>query len=104
MISIIVERTPGDRQTADVVDSLINTEEVARARGQSVIDENCSNRIQVSGSGPYTGWLEPGRLAETRDAELGSRRGMVRDFTLSISIGSDSFTADADVVLEQLDE
>jgi len=80
MISIIVERSPGDNQGPDIVDSLIATEVQAVERGRVEIDKQSTNRMIISGSCPMRSYMEPGKLVQVSDLEQGNYIAMLRSY------------------------
>lgn len=102
MISVIVRRSPYDFQGADISDPLIASDAQAVARGRAAIDENCSDRVMVSGTCPLQIYMQPGSIVEVTDLQLGSYRAMLHLFSLTIDRQKDgSFTAMSNVVLER---
>jgi len=101
MISIIVERSPGDNQGPDIVDSLIATEVQAVERGRVEIDKQSTNRMIISGSCPMRSYMEPGKLVQVSDLEQGNYIAMLRSYSFDISIEVGSFSATTSVVLEK---
>lgn len=101
MISIVVQRPPADNPGQDITDPLITTPAVAIARGTAEIDQACSDRLAVTVSGPATGWVAPGLLAQVEDAELGTYRGMITSTSLAVTMGDDQVTADINLGIER---
>ena len=102
MISVLVQRLPGDKQGPDISDPLITTVQVAQERGRREIDYNCSNRQLISSTGPLAGYMRPGKLVEVADAEKITWRGMIRTCAISINRDGDSFTADVNLRIERV--
>lgn len=101
MISIIVERSPGDNQGPDIVDSLIASDVQAIERGRIEVDRQCTNRMIVSGSCPMRSYMEPGKLIQVSDLEQGNYVAMLRSYSFDIRIGAGDFSATTSVVLEK---
>lgn len=102
MISVIVQRAPGDRQGPDISDPLIVTEAVAVARGTAEIDRNCSDRKQVDGAMPISAWRQPREIVAVTDAEEGVYRGMVTRFARTIDRRRDQLTAEDSITIERV--
>ncbi len=102
MISVIVERAPGDKQGPDISDPLITSALVAVERGRNAIDANCSSRESVSSTGPHKGFVRPGSMVEVADSEQQVWRGMAMSCAIVINRNGDSFTADTNLVIERV--
>lgn len=104
-VSIIVERSPADRQGPDVVDPLISSVAQAIQRGRKEIDENSTNRFQVSGANPLYEFMEPCSLVQVTDMQKGNYRGVVLNYSISISRdNSGNHSAMSSVVIERESE
>lgn len=101
MISIIVERSPGDNQGPDIVDTLIATQVQAVERGRVEIDRQSTNRMIISGSCPMRSYMEPGKLVQISDSEQGNYIAMLRSYSFDIRIEKNSFSAITSVILEK---
>lgn len=102
MISIIVQRAPGDSQGSDVSDKLISTELQAIARGTTEINKTCSDRVIVSGSCPARAYMEPGSICAVTDMQQGQYRAMLRSYSLTLETNGDgSFSAVTDITMER---
>lgn len=102
MISVIVERSPADKQGPDISDPLITSVLVAVERGRNAIDSVCSSRESVSSTGPCKGFIRPGSMAEVADSEQLVWRGMVQSCAIVISRSGGDFTADTNLVTERV--
>jgi hypothetical protein len=100
MISVIVQRAPGDKQGQDINDPLLCATQAAVERGRNEIDADCSNRRVVAITGPYRQWTAPGLLIEVRGLRE-TYRGMVRRSALTIRRDGSEFTADMSLELER---
>lgn len=69
----------------DINDSLILTEEAARARGLAEIDRQYSNRLITSGNLYLVPWISPGNLIQIDDAEEGPSLGYLLAFSMTVS-------------------
>lgn len=101
MISVIVERAPGDKQGPDISDSLITSEQTAVERGRNEIDEHFSHREIISSSGPLTGFMRPGKIIEVADSEQQIWRGMIKTCAIVITSGQDSYSRDINLTVER---
>ena len=102
MKSIIVQRSPADRQGPDIISAQIRTEAQAIARGTAEIDQNCSDRLLVSGSIVLQGLIMPGSVVAVTDAEQGQYRGMVLACGYTIDRNRDTLTATGNVQIERI--
>ena len=103
MISIIVERAPGDSQGKDITDPLLTSEAQGQQLGRSYIDESFANKFDVSGSCVLNDYMEPGKTVQVTDLESGSYNAVLKSYSASITRQADgSFTAVSDVILERL--
>lgn len=100
MIQITVQRAPADTPGPDITDALLATEPAARERGRVEIDRNSTNRVLVTASGPYRGWLAPGSLLAYH-GRRGSYRCLVRRCALTLTREGDSFAATRSLELER---
>jgi hypothetical protein len=100
MISVIVQRSPGDRPGPDISEPLITSEVAAMERGRVEIDRNSTNREIVTAGGPYRQWLTPGALLAFH-GRRGSWQGMVKRCGLTISREGEQFTATLSVEMER---
>jgi hypothetical protein len=102
MKSIIVQRPPADRQGPDIISPQIRTEAQAIARATAEIDQNCSDRVAVTGAMPLQALLMPGAIIEVTDAERGGYRAMVRTMSFTIDRSADTLTATSNIQLERV--
>lgn len=102
MISVIVERAPGDKQGPDISDPLITSTLVAVERGRNEIDDNCSSRETVQSTGPFKGFIRPGSMAEVADSEQQVWRGIVQSCAIVINRDGDSFSVDTNLTIERV--
>lgn len=100
MISITVQRQPGDKPGPQITDHLLTTEAVALERGRNEIDALCSNRALVSCTGPYRRFILPGTLIEYQ-ARRSTFRGIVRRCALNVSRDGDRFSAEFALEIER---
>lgn len=101
-ISIIVERNPANKQGADIIDSLISSNEQAKQLGRMHIDTNSTNRFIVSGSSPISAYMEPGGIVQVIDLQKGKYNSMLNNYSASITKQSDSkFTAVTSISIER---
>lgn len=96
---------PECRVAPTVTDSMIPSERVALVRAMAELDAQYP-RIPVSISIPAPGNLEPGTIKELVDSERGPVRAKLKDITYTLTIDDDgqTFTADAQLSLERLDD
>lgn len=96
---------PGCRVAPTITDAMIPTERVALLRAMAELDAQVA-RVPISGSIPAPGNLEPGTIGELIDSERGPVRAKLKSITYTLTMGDDgvSFTADASVNLERLDD
>lgn len=100
--SVIAERYPADKQGADIVDSLISSDEQAKQLGRMYIDSNSTNRFIVSGSSPISAYMEPGGIVQVIDIQKGRYNGMLNNYSASITKQSDGkFTAVTSISIEK---
>ena len=102
MISVIVERAPGDKQGPDISDPLITSPLVAVERGRNEIDAKCSSREPITSTGPYNGFIRPGSMNEVADSEQQVWRGMVKSCAVVINRNGDTYTADTNLTIERV--
>lgn len=102
MISVIVERYPADKQGPDISDALITSEAVAIERGRNEVDHSYTSRENVSGTGPYRGYMQNGKLVEVMDMEAGPWRGKMTGFSLSISRSDTEFAVESSMRIERV--
>jgi hypothetical protein len=101
-ISIIVERSPADRQGPDIVNSLIASEAQALQAGRAEIDTNSTDRFTVSGSSPISSYMEPGKIVQISDLQKGTYKSMLRNFSSSLTMQAPgSFSATTSVIVER---
>lgn len=101
MISVMVIRSPGDKQGPAISDAMIVTEPVARERGRNAIDSNFSHRKNISSNGPYQGYMRQGRLIEIADSEQLTWRGIIRSCTINVVAGQNSFERTTSLIIER---
>jgi len=101
MISVIVQRTPADRQGPDISDPLITSEPVAVERGRNEIDYHSSNREFISGNGPLRGFIRPGLLVRVADMENAPYLAKVTACALVLTRSDTNFEADINLTLER---
>jgi hypothetical protein len=104
MIKALVKRGPADRPGPDITNPLITSVQAAVARGRAEIDRNCSHRVLVSSTGPFTGWIKPGALVEVADSEQVAWRGMVRSTALTMAMEDGEYKVDINLTIEREDE
>ena len=94
MISVTVERYPGDHPGPDIVDPMITSDAGARARANGEIDAQGYNALIVAANGPLlTDHIEPGALPEIIDTEQQAWRGQIERAAIAITKTGDTFTA-----------
>jgi len=91
MISVIVERAPGDKQGDPISNPLITADNVAIEHGRNEIDSNFSSRETVSSNGPYLQNMRQGRILEVADSEQLTWRGIIRTCSINITAGKNTF-------------
>jgi len=102
MSSIIVTRGLGDRQGADISETLLTSETVQINRGRAEIDKNSTDRVKVAMSGGHIGYIPPCSLVQVNDSGYGSYRGVVDQCTERfVRTSLTEFNADTDLVIER---
>lgn len=96
---------PACRVAPMITDAMIPSERVALVRAMAELDAQAP-RVPISGSIPAPGNLEPGSIGELIDSERGPVRVKLKSITYSLAMGDDgtTFTADASVAMERLDD
>ena len=96
---------PDCRVAPTITESMIPNERVALLRAMAELDAQVP-RVGISGSIPAPGNLEPGTIGELIDSERGPVRAKLKSITYTLAISDDgrSFTADASVSLERIDD
>ena len=86
----------------DIQDSMIETIDVALARGASEINNNCSHRVKVSGGTYYTLFHRPGTKCNFTDLEVGDFNTIIEKSAISIkrTLRGD-YKADLNLTLER---
>jgi len=102
MISLLVERGAGDKRGEDITDELITSDIVAQERGRNEIEYNYSDREEVTTTGPFSGFLRPGKLAEVADSEGVIFRGMIKSCAIEFSFSGGEFAADTSLEIERV--
>lgn len=100
MISIIVERSTGNRTGPDITDALLTTEPAARERGRCEIDA-ATPLVQETITGPHRRWIPPGSLLRFH-GRRGAWQGVITRCALTITRDGDTFTADRSLEVERL--
>jgi hypothetical protein len=101
-MKIIVQRAPGDKQGDDIVDSVLVTDIVGRARGMREIDASASKIIE-RGNCPLHGYMETGKLAQlTMAGQVLRGKVTAYSFTIDISADGREFTPSTSVTIERL--
>ncbi len=103
-ITIEIIHGTGDAPAEPVVDPLINSDAVARARGHAELDANGPNKKNISATGPYTGWLQPGLVLTLREHDTGDRVGVLDSFEIHGQVTSDGVTLDEAMEVECVEE
>lgn len=104
MIDIIVQRSPADNQGPIVSNRLISTDAVGISHGTALIDENCSNRVVLSGSMLAHEFIPPGTLVKITDNKIGQYVAMVMSFSTTIEASGNEIHAVTNIVVERVDE
>ena len=87
---------------SDISDSLIETEEVARSRGQTEIYENYSSRMSIQGSIPLAAYIKPRTTVLYTDPESGEFICKVTASSISIKQSAKGeYTADLNLRMER---
>jgi hypothetical protein len=100
MISVTVQRKPGDRPGPDITDQLLTSDAVAIERGRNEIDAVCSNRALFSCSGPHRRFVAPGTLVEFQGRRV-AWFGMVRRTALTVTRDGERFSAEVSLEIER---
>lgn len=101
MLQTLVQRDPADRQGDDITDSLLTTIDVQVSRGQSDINQNCSDRLLVDSNIVPSGFVLPTSIIQITDNEVGPIYGIVNSFSLSFSVSSDSLSINSSLTYER---
>ena len=100
ILSIIIERPPGDKQGPDIQSSLLTTEAACRERGRQEISHNFSDRRVVSGVCRYLGMLPPRSMLQLTTVSDGPMRGILKRHNIVIQRNGSKFTAQSHVNIE----
>lgn len=92
MISVTVQRPPGNKQGPDISDPLLTSDAAAIERGRNEIDAVCSDRATFTCSGPHRRWVRPGTVVEYH-GHRSTWRGIIRRCAITISRDGNSFSA-----------
>lgn len=103
-INVITQRDAGSNPGHDIINPLITSELVAISAGTQFIDSNHKNRSIVKTSGPLRSWIAPGSLSEVVDSQAESYKALVTSINFKIVKTGVAFTADANLVLEKINE
>lgn len=98
-VNITVSRSPGDKPGPDIVNPLIATDAVARARGRAEINHNGSSRKVVHGNGPKNTLMLPTFLVEIIKKNV-RYRGILTMYSRSYNRSGSNFTIDSAVSVE----
>lgn len=101
MISVIVERAPGDKQGEAISDPLITANNVAIERGRNEIDSNFSNREAVTSTGPFVSYMRQGKLVQVADSEQQTWKGIIRNYAITIDSGPNTYSRIINLNLER---
>lgn len=101
-MQITVRRDIPGRQGPDIIDGLLTDDRVGIARGRREIDYHCSDRDKVGCQCPASGYIATGSLARVTE-DSGPWRGIVRYWSLTLSLDGDQFTADTRLTIERED-
>lgn len=82
----------------DISEPLLNTELAAKERGRVEIDENGSNKLNVSLKSVDVSYKKPGSIAEV--VGDGVSRGMIKNVSISISRGENNLDIETTIDLE----
>ena len=96
---------PECRVAPTITDAMIPTERVALLRAMAELDAQVP-RVPISGSIPASGNMEPGTIGLLIDSDRGPVAAKLKSITYTLAISDDgrSFTADASVSLERIDD
>ncbi len=100
MISLTVQRAPGNKQGDDIVDPLLTSDAAAIERGRNAIDATCTDRATFSCSGPHRRWVRPGTVVEYH-GHRSTWRGIIRRCAITISRDGNSFSAVRSLEIER---
>lgn len=99
-MQITVQRAPADRQGPDVVDALLTSDLVGRARGAREVDYSSTDRIIEACQCPAHDYMRTGSMVQVTEAAR-RWRGVVRYWSLTISLDGDNYTADTRLSVER---
>lgn len=100
MISITVQRQPGDKPGPEITDALITSEVAAVERSRVEIDKACSHRQSHALTGPHRSMIWPGALVEVHGPRQ-TWRGLVKRCAITIARDGDNFSAERHLEIER---
>lgn len=101
-MQITVQRAPANRQGPDVIDDLLTSDVIGVARGRREIDYHCSDRDKTACQCPAHSFIETGYLARITE-ERSIWNGLVRYWSLTLTIDGETYTADTRLTIERED-
>lgn len=100
-MKITVSRLPADKQGNDVVDVLLVSDAVGRARGQREVDDSASKVVE-QGNAILKAYMETGEPAEITLMGEEPLRGKVTGFYITIDIDGSRFTPQSSITNKRL--
>jgi hypothetical protein len=99
-MKIDVRREPGDKRGPDIIDSVLITDAVCRARGTREIDYASTNRMDEQGNCPLHAYMETGKIVNVTN-DQGSYRGKLKSYSFIIDINGSDFLCTSAVTIER---